>query len=172
MSEVAVPVLRTERLRLRGPRAEDFESYAAILASDRAVHMGGPFTPDDAWCDFCQMVACWILRGYGPWTVEPLGGGDFLGLAILHHERGDPEPELGWVMTDAGEGHGFAVEAAGAARAYAFEILGWRTVVSYVAPANVRSIRLAERLGAANDPKASRPDGDAECLVYRHWAAS
>ena len=44
--------------------------------------------------------------------------------------------------------------------------LGWTTCVSYIDPANRRSIALAERLGAQEDTTAPKPD--AYCRVYRH----
>ena len=66
------------------------------------------------------------------------------------------------------EGKGIAYEAAHAARQDAFTRLGWNTAVSYIAPENVRSIKLAERMGAVLDPKAKAPKEDEPCLVYRH----
>ena len=45
------------------------------------------------------------------------------------------------------EGRGVAMEAAIAARAYAYRVLGWQTAVSMIDPGNARSIRLAQRLG-------------------------
>ena len=51
-----------------------------------------------------------------------------------------------------------------AARHFAFGILKWPSVVSYIDPANARSIALVERLGATLDTAAS----DADLLVYRH----
>jgi RimJ/RimL family protein N-acetyltransferase len=78
-----------------------------------------------------------------------------------------PERELGWLVYPEAEGHGFAFEAATALRAWARETRKFETLVSYIDPANLRSIRLAERLGAMLDPHAARPDpGD---LVYRHF---
>src|SRR5262249_27176327 len=45
-------------------------------------------------------------------------------------------------------GRGYAFEAATAALGTAFATLGWPRAVSLIAPPNLRSIRLAERLGA------------------------
>ena len=68
----------------------------------------------------------------------------------------------------AAEGKGYAFEAAQAARAHAFDVLGWETAVSYIDPGNARSIELAERLGAVRDPEAAPfHEGD---LVFRHSA--
>jgi RimJ/RimL family protein N-acetyltransferase len=84
----------------------------------------------------------------------------------LNHEYGDPEAELGWLFVEAAEGHGYASEAARAARRFAFDRLGFATLVSYVADGNARSERLARRLGAV--PDAARHPLDAEARVFRH----
>lgn len=160
------PILNTPRLTLRVHDIGDLGPYSEVLASDRARFIGGPYDDKGIWDDFCRETASWILRGFGGFTV--LHQGEIVGFTCLHHERGDPERELGWVFRECGEGHGFAHEAAQAARAYAFDTLGWDTIVSYIDPENSRSIRLAERLGAVLDPAAQKPDGCPECLVYRH----
>ena len=68
------------------------------------------------------------------------------------------------------EGKGFAFEAARAARRYAYQIAGWRAAFSVIAPDNLRSIRLAERLGATVDREVGADDADGPALVYRHPA--
>lgn len=167
-----VPVLVTGRLRLRAPRIGDFGAYAGILMSDRAAGLGGPFDREGAWDDFCQAVAGWMLRGMGVWTIEARAGeahagGELLGFGYLWQEYGDPEPEIGWILTEAAEGKGYAREAAEAIRAHGFGPLGLATVVSYVDPGNTRSAALAERLGAVRDPRAEAALG-AFVRVYRH----
>ncbi|MGP3698348.1 GNAT family N-acetyltransferase [Rhodobacter sp. NSM] len=157
----AVPELLTERLRLRAPRLEDFPTYARIVCSDRGIHVDGPMTPEQAWDDFCRMVATWLLRGHGVWSVE--ASAELLGFVLIGMEPGDPEPELGFLFTAEAEGQGHAQEAAEAARAHAFGALGLPSLVSCIAPENFRSRRLAERLGARPDPGTL--DG---VLVYRH----
>ncbi|WP_145106523.1 GNAT family N-acetyltransferase [Cereibacter sediminicola] len=157
----ALPELRTARLRLRAPRLDDFGTYAEIMSSDRGLHVGGPMDPAEAWDDFCRMVATWLLRGHGLWSVEGRGG--LLGFVLIGMEPGDPEPELGFLFTAEAEGQGYAQEAAEAARAHAFRALGLPGLVSCIAPENFRSRRLAERLGARPDPGTL--DG---VLVYRH----
>jgi RimJ/RimL family protein N-acetyltransferase len=162
----AVPVLETARLRLRAPRISDFDAYAAIVCGPRGVHVGGPLDREEAWLDFAQMVAGWMLRGHGLWSVETRGDGHLVGFVPLNHEYGDPEAELGWLFVEAAEGQGYASEAARAARGFAFDRLGFATLVSYVAEGNARSERLARRLGAA--PDAARHPLDPEVRVFRH----
>lgn len=161
-----VPQIETARLTLRAPRAEDFPLYAEILCSDRGRYMGGPFTRDEAWSDFTRIVAAWLLRGHGAWTVEVTETGRIAGFVLLGFEPGDLEPELGVIFRASGEGQGFATEAAIAARDFAFGTLGWQTLVSYIAPANARSIAVATRLGAVADGEIVE-DGEVTA-VYRY----
>jgi RimJ/RimL family protein N-acetyltransferase len=143
-----VPVLRTERLHLRAPVLADWPAYRDVMMSDRARHMGGPFTDEDAFADFCQGVAGWLLLGGGMWTMTPHDGDTVLGWIFLWHERGDPDREIGWIMVPGAEGQGFATEGAMAARDHAFGTLGLTRLVSYIDPENPRSIAVARRLGA------------------------
>lgn len=162
-TQVTIPTLLTERLRLDAPREADFEGYAEIVCGPRGVGIGGPLTREGAWLDFSQMVAGWVLRGYGAWSVrwreEPEG---YLGTALVHHEWGDPEPELGCLLLAEAEGLGVAQEVGRALLAWAFEHTSLETLVSYVDPTNARAIAAAERLGGV------REAGPAGVLTLRY----
>lgn len=146
-----LPEIETARLRLRAPRLADFDAWAEILTGPAAPHLGGPFDREDAFVEFLASCGTWLLRGHGPWTVEPKAGGDVLGFVLIGFEPGDAEPELGYLFRRAAEGHGYATEAVTAARAHAFTALDLKRVVSYVAPENHASVRLAARLGAVQE---------------------
>ncbi|GGH37080.1 Protein N-acetyltransferase, RimJ/RimL family [Cribrihabitans marinus] len=160
-----IPVLETRRLVLRAPRIVDVDAYAEIAASPRGRHLGCA-TRAAAWYDFSNMVAGWLLRGHGIWTVTARQDGALLGFVLLGFEPGDREPELGFMMTQAGEGHGYAAEAAEATRAYGFEHLNLPSLVSYIDPDNTRSIRLAGRLGALREGEIT--EGGETSVVFRH----
>lgn len=168
----SVPFYTTARLHLRAPQITDYPAYEAVFLSDRAKYMGGPFTAEDAFADFCQGIAGWALRGAGMWTITALGGDDTpLGWIYLWQEMGDPEPELGWVLVQAAEGHGYAREAAFAVLPHALQVFGPQRFVSYVDAGNDRSARLARDLGAVRDPVAEAQMaalGEADLHVYRH----
>ena len=68
-----------------------------------------------------------------------------------------PEPEIAWTMFAAAEGRGYAYEAALAARRYAYETLGFETIISLIADGNARSIALARRLGATFEREYTHP---------------
>jgi RimJ/RimL family protein N-acetyltransferase len=161
-----IPSLETARLRLRAPEIGDFRHYAAFFGSERAVHERGPMDERAAWREFCASLACWSLRGFGAWSLTDRAGGAYLGEVGLFQPVEYPEPEIGWLVVPEAAGKGIAHEAALAVRAWAYRTLGLRTLVSYIAPANERSIRLAERLGATLDSGA--PTVDPGDLVYRH----
>lgn len=165
----AVPVIETARLVLRAPRLADFPAYEAVFVSDRARFMGGPFTPEAAFADFCQGTAGWMLRGSGMWTVTLRDRDEALGWIYLWQEWDDPEPEIGWVLTEAAEGRGYAAEAAAAVLPIALERYGAGGFVSYIDLGNDPSARLARRLGARRDPAAEAARGEPDLTIWRHF---
>ncbi|MEL7093699.1 MAG: GNAT family N-acetyltransferase [Pseudomonadota bacterium] len=163
----AIPTLETERLILRAPRLSDYEVLEPIWRTDRAVYIGGPFNEEDAWLDFCQAVASWVLRGIGYWVVT-LKNGTVLGFVGIGAETSDPELEFGWLLTAEAEGHGYATEAARTVHGYAFGTLGLKTLISFVERGNAASIRLAQRLGAVEDPAVLSGEDAEHAIAFRH----
>lgn len=161
-----IPVLDTPRLRLRGPQPEDIPQVIAFWASDRSRFMGGPRSTARAWEDYMAAFGSWLLTGFGYWAIETRDTTRFLGTIGFAHPPHFPEPEMGWALLDHAEGRGFAFEAGQAALDWGRANLRLPSLVSYMDPANHRSRRLAERLGAQLDPFATPEDpGD---LVMRH----
>ncbi|MEX0286122.1 MAG: GNAT family N-acetyltransferase [Paracoccaceae bacterium] len=163
-----IPTLETERLILRALRVEDFAHYAEIACSDHGRGIGGPMSRDDAWRDFTQYAAGWMLHGHGGWTVELRETDAVLGFVLIGLEPGDQEPELGYIFRAGASGQGYATEAAIAARAFGFDTLGLPTLVSYIDRDNTRSVALAKRIGAQHDGVVAYPDEDSAADVYRY----
>jgi RimJ/RimL family protein N-acetyltransferase len=170
MIEMAgTPKLETERLILRGPKPDDWQAWMPFAMSERAQYIGGPYDLGGAWRAAGHFVGHWLMRGYGSFVITRKGDDTAIGMTGPWYPANWPEKELGWTMwQDDLEGTGLMFEAASAARDYAFDVLGWQTAVSYIDAPNVRSIRLAERLGAVHDPEAECIEIDKEVLVYRH----
>jgi RimJ/RimL family protein N-acetyltransferase len=160
-----IPTLTTERLVLRPPRLSDFPVLADILCTKRAQYVGGPMSRRDAWDEFAQLSAGWLLHGHGGWTVEM--SGNVCGFVMVGVEPGDHEREVGYLLTQEAEGRGIGQEAARAARDFAYQALGFDTIVSYIDPNNQRSSSLAERLGGNRDPQAEAAMGD-RMHIYRY----
>ncbi len=170
-----IPTLETERLILRAPRMGDALAWDDFMTSQRSEFVGGPNAGlHVSWRAFAHVAGQWMLRGYGSFIFATKDDPDTpLGLTGPWHPLNWPERELGWtVWSEAGEGKGYAFEAATRARRYAYEDLGWDTAVSYVDDRNTRSIALAERMGCVLDPQAQAPvtDKDETVLVFRHPA--
>lgn len=169
---MAAPVLETPRLRLRGHTMADLDALCVLLGSERAIHMDGPVPSKEAWRWLASEVGMWDLLGFGAWGIETKEG-DFLGQISISKPPHYPEAEMGWTLLEAAEGKGYASEAALAALDWAWSN-GFETLVSYISPANARSIALAKRLGATIDADAALPEGETsdETIVYRHTADS
>jgi len=167
------PVLETERLILRAPRASDFEVFAPFVMSHRARFIGGGADKDigHAWRVLAVLAGHWHLRGFGTFVAEDRETGQPLGSMGPWYPGNWPEEELGWtVWTEAAEGRGYAFEVVTALRRHAYADLGWTTAVSYIDPENARSQALARRLGCHLDSGAPCPDFDTPTEVWRHPA--
>lgn len=160
------PTLETDRLTLRPMVLDDWSAYKKLMGSDRAIFMGGPFSVEKAWGMFCHDAGQWALFGHGALMMVEKSTGDVVGQVGLNHGPLFPEKELGWMLYAKAEGKGYAFEAAQCLRRWAFEVLSLRELVSYIDPDNIRSQKLAERLGAVRDDTAPRQN--PEDLVYRH----
>jgi RimJ/RimL family protein N-acetyltransferase len=104
----------------------------------------------DALLDAIQ--AHWGEHGFGLWCAAPREDPDaclgFIGLAVPSFLPAVlPAVEVGWRLARPEWGRGLATEGARASLRYGFETLRLRSVVSIIAPANTRSIRVAEKLG-------------------------
>lgn len=168
-TSLEIPRIRTERLVLRAPAAQDLPAWSAFLASNRTVHVGGTKTEAAAFQDFAALIGHWALRGYGRWMIVKRDTDELLGSVGLFFPVGWPEPEIAWTIFEAAEGKGYAFEAAVATRDFAYDTLGMSTLVSCIVPANGRSIALAERMGAAFEGYFEHSE-IGQMSVYRHLA--
>ena len=149
--EIAEVVLETPRLRMRALRGEDLDAYAEMSADPdvmRFLGTGVTLNRMDAWRSIAGILGHWKLLGYGMWAVELKSSREFVGRVGFLDPPGWPGFELGWVLHKSHWGHGYAIEAAMRARDYAFKEMGRDKFISLIRPANARSIRVAERLGA------------------------
>lgn len=168
MRFLSAPTLETDRLRLRGYKNEDFEQFAKLYSSPRSRFADGPVSRSTAWTWFAAGAGRWPLVGYGAWAVDRLIDQTCVGIVSLNHPiKHSEERELGWLLWETYEGNGYAIEAASEAKKFAFNELKWKTLVSYIAKDNDRSIYLAQRMGASLDHEVTQLV-DIRTTVYRH----
>ncbi len=158
--------LVTERLILRRWEPEDVAPMAAINRDPDVTRLLNRPVDEAAVAGFVDvLLEHWRVHGYGPWAVqlrEPDDDGTFLGFAGLAHvppflSAAGPAPELGWRFSPSAWGYGYATEAARAARDDAFGRLGLTQIISIIHPDNVRSQRVATKLGMHLDRQIENP---------------
>jgi len=161
------PTLRTARLTLRAFRASDIDVWAAMGADPEVRRYRGnnPRSRDESWTAMERILGQWALRGYGLFALER--DARFIGFAGVLHPADWPEPELAYSLARDAWGQGFATEAAAVARDWAFATHGFARLASFIIAENIRSIRVAERLGAVREGTATLHGFEVECWVHR-----
>lgn len=152
---VEVPVLVTERLRLRGHRLNDFADCTAMWTDPLVFrHIGGkPFTQEEVWTRLLRYVGHWAWLGFGYWAVEEKASGQFIGELGFGDFKRDIKPslkdmpELGWALVSQAHGKGYATEGVRAAIAWGDKHFGPIRTACLIHPENVASVRVAEKCG-------------------------
>ncbi|WP_329013036.1 GNAT family N-acetyltransferase [Streptomyces sp. NBC_00690] len=139
--------IRTERLVLREPEVRDHAAFIELLASAEVhTYLGGPRPRDEV----NRAVAEIAERRPGLFVVDLDGA--MIGQITLTRETGHIQQaagrvELGYLLLPQAWGCGYAAEACGAALDWFAGALPGEPVVLATQTANIRSMRLAAKLG-------------------------
>jgi ribosomal-protein-alanine N-acetyltransferase len=173
---VTVPVdaVETARLLLRVPADADAEALMGILwdpevvAQKKVTLTKPPGGLDQAVKNTRGMIRQWQLRGYGQWCVVEKATGEVMGcVGFYHPQRPWPGVDLGWVLHRSRRGQGFAAEAATAALDWLWTYTAVDSVVSLIAPQDLRSIRIATKIGERFDRADVDPVHGEAVHIYR-----
>ncbi|MGO1500785.1 MAG: GNAT family N-acetyltransferase [Marinobacter sp.] len=163
----------TERLRLRQWQESDFASFAALNADPQVME----FFPEPLSCQASNEMAEKLRslikqRGWGFWAVEVKGAEPFIGFCGLHVPTAalpfSPCVEIGWRLSLAHWGKGYASEAARGALHVAFQQLGLSEIVSFTTVNNQRSRRVMERIGMKYSGEFEHPSLPGDSLLRPH----
>lgn len=170
-------MIETERLRLRLPEPTDAPALLRQLEDAevmRYIGRGETGTLDDAVAQVEKMLRAWQDDGFGRFVVVRRSDDALIGrvgllawhpLTWRNGTRGEfgeqAEIELGWTLEREAWGRGFATEAALAVRDWARSEVRPRRLISLIHAQNVRSIRVAERLGATRERHVVTAHGEA-----------
>lgn len=151
----AVPVLKTDRLILRGHVSDDFPAYAAMWGDAAVTRFigGARLSEEEAWGKFLRAFGQWALLGYGFWAVTEKDSGARIGEVGFLEGRREivpsliGTPECGWAFATRAHGKGYATEAVRAALAWGEEHFGKVRFACIIAPENSASLRVAEKVG-------------------------
>ena len=179
--------LSTERLCLRPPTPKDAESMHELCADTVVMH-GLNREPVSGLDETRAMIEggmdSWRTDGLGPFILETATDRRTVGQAglMIFDTRGwtpstwiragsHAQPELGWALIRAYWGFGYATEAAAAIRGWAYDSRSIDLLVSLISPNNVRSQRVAERLGATPTETVTPAHTSQRTVVWRHTPA-
>jgi len=151
---VSVPRLRTRRLLLREYRMADFDAFAKHLGDPVSMEVMGTYDRRDAWRVFGCSMGYWLLQGTGWWAVESLDGGGTVGYVGAFFRETWPEIEVGWNTFRDHWGRGYATEAMGEVLRWVFEVRREKRATALIDAKNMRSLRVAEKLGLTYEGEA------------------
>ena len=147
----ALPVLDTERLRLRPVRRTDAEAILQVFGDDAAMRFWShePLADLDAAHGYIdRMVAGFASRTLFQWVVADRETDGLLGTVTVYQwDHANHRAEVGFMLGRAHWGRGFAQEAVRAVLRFAFEAMDLHRVEADTHPGNAASLRLLERLG-------------------------
>lgn len=140
----------TTRLRLRSLEPSDAPALNAIQSdADHMRYYPHPFSMDETDSWISKNLERYEAHGYGLWAIEDRTSGEFLGNCGPVHQPvdGSDELELGWSVAPHRGGQGIATEAAAACRDWCWSELEVDHLIALVRPENLRSARVAEKVG-------------------------
>lgn len=169
-NDLDLPVLSTERLRVRPLTADDVDACEALFKSvgwsDGQADAATNRARRARWLAWTGLsyehLAMLHQPPYGERGIEHAATGDLVGLVGLvpsfarfgalpsfagDASRRTPEVGLFWLVGTSSQGHGYATEAARGLAEHAFRTLRVARLVATTEHDNERSIRVMERLG-------------------------
>jgi len=170
-------LIETERLVLRMPRLDDAHDVLEFVGDPEVMRWLDGETGDlaVAVAKIEGWLAGWEQNGVGHFAVERdgrvVGRVGFLvwdadGWNVSSYAAATtPVTELGWAFAQKHWGHGYATEAALAARTWGYE-RGVESPISLIYPDNTRSMRVAAKLGATRGDTIEV--GARPVVVWRH----
>jgi RimJ/RimL family protein N-acetyltransferase len=159
--------LETERLLLRPISADDVDVFASFYADPevtRYLGVGKTLSREETEASIGRMLRGWEVDGFGQLAVERKGDGAVVGrcgFLVWDAEAltptteteatGPTELEVGYTLGRPYWGEGYATEAAVAVRDHAIGPMGRDRLIAFIRPDNVRSRRVAEKLGMRHE---------------------
>jgi len=167
---------------LRKPQVEDADDLLAYIEDPEVMRWIGAGVPGDrdvAVASVERWLGQWDSNGIGHFVVvldqRVIGRVGFLEwdssewrVSTYDAAGANGVTELGWTIAQPYWGHGYATEAARASREWAYEGRRVDGLVSLIDPENIRSQRVAEKLGAVRGEEVQV--GESPASVWRHPA--
>jgi len=168
-------IIETERLILRTFEDKDIESMAAIDQDPKVCeYLPGIGNRAATEAGIQRIIKHYEEHGFSLYAVELKATHEFIGFlglmipSFVAHFT--PAIEIAWRIGSKHWGQGYATEGAKAVLNYAFNQLGLKEIVSFTVPANMRSIRVMEKIGMIRDQKGdfSHPKLPSDHRLSKH----
>ena len=143
-------IVKTERLCLRPFSKEDLNAYAEIMGDHEVgkwFPKGTGYTREEAEKSLDSILKHWDNHGFGIWAMTGKERESLLGRCGLNLITETSEVELDFVVARSFWGRGYATEAAKAALAYGFDVIGLGRIIALAKPENISSRRVIEKTG-------------------------
>lgn len=148
-------ILETPRMWLRCWQAGDADPYATMnLDPEVMTFLRGTRSHDESLSHITDYRASLERHGYGNLVAEHKETGQFIGCIGLSDVPDyvpiAPAVDIGWRLRREFWGQGLASEGAKACLDHGLEHMGLKRIIAYTAEANLRSIRVIEKLGMSH----------------------
>jgi len=145
-----VPDFETSRLRLRKLRAGDAPGLHESYGDPETMRFWDA-PPSRDLAETAQRIERSLAvdpTWHAAWAVLAREDGRFLGMVNYHaRQPWNRRLAIGWILVPSARGHGFMAEAVRAVLPHCFGALATHRIEAEIEPDNIRSARLADRLG-------------------------
>ena len=167
-----VATIETQRLLLRLPQASDAQAFLDIHQDPEVIELK-QVTMDEppGGIDFAvrnveRMLRHWESQRFGQWAVVERATGEVIGCVGFYNPKGWLGIDLSWIMHRSRWGNGFATEACLAAIDWAWQTDEIHHIISLIGPHDLRSIRIATKIGEQFERADVDPLNGEKVVVY------
>jgi len=167
----------TPRLILREWQESDYEPFISLNADPQVMeYFTSVRTKDETIAQIARIVTHIEKNGFGFFAMERKDSGEFIGFTGLANTPFEswftPCVEIGWRLSRANWGYGFATEAAEACLEFGFNELDIDEIYSFTSIHNIRSEQVMKKIGMVKKGVFDHPliaDGDflKEHVLYK-----
>jgi RimJ/RimL family protein N-acetyltransferase len=166
-------LFQSERLGFRLWQSTDIQPLATLCADPEVMrYFLNPLTTPQAEALCHKIVNQFEQHGYGPYAVELLDNGAFIGFIGFAYCEMDtdfaPCTEILWRLSKEYWGHGYAPEGAQACIAYRSSRLGTKEIYSFTATLNKPSERVMQKIGMVKKGEFDHPNVPEGHKLQRH----
>jgi ribosomal-protein-alanine N-acetyltransferase len=154
--------IETDRLIIKSNQEVDLEALAALWADPNVTcYMGGPRNYEEILRILREDAQVNPQPAFDLWPVIEKETGHIIGTGgILDKDiDGSNQYEIIYVLAKSAWGKGFATELASSLKDYAFNELGLKRVTALIDPDNLKSERVATKIGLKHEKDTVRPNG-------------